>query len=46
VFIEVEEEGDAFEVSTFSGRTTSRVGRDAIATGLPSALVFELSKHL
>lgn len=44
VFIEIIEEGSAFEISGFGGRNTARVGRDAILTSLPSALMFELSK--
>ena len=44
VFIEIIEEGSAFEMSGFSGSTMARVGRDVIASSLPSALMFELSK--
>jgi hypothetical protein len=44
VFIEIIEEGSTFEISGFGGRNTARVGRDAILTSLPSALMFELSK--
>jgi hypothetical protein len=43
-FIEIVEEGAAFEMSGFSGSAIARVGRDAIAASLPSALLFELSK--
>ncbi len=46
VFIEIIEEGSAFEMSGFSGVGMARVGRDLIASSLPSALVFELSKTL
>jgi hypothetical protein len=46
VFIEIVEEGATFEISGFSGSGFARVGRDAIAESLPSALVFELSKSL
>jgi CheY-like chemotaxis protein len=46
VFVEIVEEGNAYEVSGFNGATVARVGRDALATGLPSALVFELSKGI
>ena len=46
VFIEIIEHGSAFEMSGFSGATVSRVGRDALASSLPSALIFELSKGL
>jgi hypothetical protein len=44
-FIEIAEEGDAFEVSGFNGMQHARVGRDSLHQGLPSALVFELSKN-
>ncbi len=43
-FIEIVEEGNAFEISGFNGMSHARVGRDGLAHGLPSALVFELSK--
>jgi hypothetical protein len=46
VFIEVAEEGHGFEVSGFNGAASARVGFEAIESGLPSALMFELSKHL
>ena len=46
VFIEIIEEGTTFEMSGFSGSTIARVGRDVIASSLPSALMFELSKGL
>ena len=46
VFIEIVEEGNAFEMSGFSGTSMARVGRDVLATSLPSALLFELSKGL
>lgn len=46
VFIEIVEEGNAFEMSGFSGASMARVGRDVLATSLPSALLFELSKGL
>ena len=46
VFIEVVEEGSAFEMSGFGGATMARVGRAALASSLPSALMFELSKGL
>jgi hypothetical protein len=46
VFIEIIEEGNAFEMSGFSGSSVARVGRDVIASSLPSALMFELSKGL
>ena len=46
VFIELIEEGAAFEISGFSGASMARVGREALANSLPSALMFELSKGL
>ena len=44
VFIEVIEEGSDFEMSGVGGNTMARVGREVLATSLPSALLFELSK--
>ena len=44
VFIEIIEEGHMFEISGFGGISMARVGRDAIAASLPSALLFELSR--
>ncbi|MEY4561104.1 MAG: hypothetical protein RLZZ618_381 [Pseudomonadota bacterium] len=44
VFVEIIEEGNTFEISGFGGINMARVGRDAIMTSLPSALMFELSK--
>ena len=46
VFIEIIEEGNTFEMSGFSGSSIARVGRDVIASSLPSALMFELSKGI
>jgi hypothetical protein len=46
VFIEVVEEGSTFEMSGFSGDSIARVGREVLASSLPSALLFELSKVL
>ncbi len=43
-FIEIIEEGNTFEISGFGGLAMARVGRDAILTSLPSALMFELAK--
>lgn len=43
-FIEVIEEGSAFEMSSPGSAQITRVGRDALAHSLPSALLFELSK--
>ncbi|MEW6707867.1 MAG: hypothetical protein AB1430_23730 [Pseudomonadota bacterium] len=45
VFVEILEEGDTFQV-TGAGMPVARVGREGLATSLPSALVFELSKNL
>jgi hypothetical protein len=45
-WIEITEHGEAFEVSSFGGSSMARVGRDAITTSLPSALMFELGKGL
>ncbi len=44
VFIEIIEEGNTFEISGFGGLSMARVGRDALLTSLPSALMFELAK--
>ena len=44
-FIEIAEEGDGFETSGADG-AAARVGRDAIRTTLPSALLLELTKAL
>ena len=46
VFIEIIEEGSTFEMSGYSGASMARVGRDVIASSLPSALIFELSKAM
>ncbi len=46
VWVEIAEEANLFEISGFSGSACARVGRDAIAGSLPSALMFELSKGL
>lgn len=43
-FIEIAEEGTAFEMSGFGGSAMGRVGRDAIENALPSVLMFELSR--
>lgn len=45
-WVEIVEQGDAFEISSFGGMSMARVGRDAIADSLPSALMFELSRGL
>ncbi|HEU5294036.1 MAG TPA: hypothetical protein VFU71_04545 [Burkholderiaceae bacterium] len=44
-WVEIVEQGDAFEISSFDGTSMARVGRDAIAHSLPSALMFELAKR-
>ena len=46
VFIEIAEEGNELEVSGFSSSGMARVGRDALESSLPSALLFELSRGL
>lgn len=43
-FIEISEQGRELEVLDIGGQRTSRIGRDVIASALPSALMFELSK--
>jgi CheY-like chemotaxis protein len=43
-WIEITELGEAFEVSSFGGTAMARVGRDAITSSLPSALMFELAR--
>lgn len=43
-FIEIAEQGRELEVSDIGGQRTSRIGRDVIASALPSALTFELSQ--
>jgi hypothetical protein len=45
-FIEIVEEGNTFEMSTFGEGSVARVGRAAIDSALPSVLTFELSKTL
>jgi hypothetical protein len=46
VFIELVEEGSTFEMSGLNGATSARVGRAVLASSLPAALMFELSKSL
>jgi hypothetical protein len=46
VFIEILEDGHRFETSGFDRSSMARVGRDALATALPSVLVYELSNSL
>lgn len=45
-WIEIVEQGDAFEISSFGGMSMARVGRNAITSSLPSALMFELARGL
>ena len=45
-FIDIVEEGNAFNVSDDTGIERARVGQDAIEAALPSVLMFELSKTL
>jgi hypothetical protein len=44
-FIQIAEEGRAFEVLNIGGRQFASVGRDAIIDMMPEALVFELSRQ-
>jgi hypothetical protein len=46
VFIEIAEEGNAFELSDEGDRHSALVGRAAVAESLPSALIFELSRTM
>lgn len=43
-FVEISEQGRELEVLDIGGQRTSRIGRDVIASALPSALMFELAK--
>lgn len=45
VFVAIEEDGNAFEVSGFRS-PVARVGRNSLATALPSVLAFELSRKV
>jgi len=45
-WVEIVEQGEAFEISSFGGMSLARVGSDAIAHSLPSALMFELARGL
>jgi hypothetical protein len=45
-WIEIVEQGDAFEISSFGGMSMARVGRNAIGSSLPSALMFELARDV
>jgi hypothetical protein len=44
VFIELDPEGSAFELSSPAGRRRAHLGRDAILESLPQALIYELSR--
>ncbi|MFN3914814.1 MAG: hypothetical protein ACK4K3_07840 [Aquabacterium sp.] len=44
VFIELLDDGRTFEIAAVSATGMARVGRDAITTALPSALVYELTR--
>jgi CheY-like chemotaxis protein len=44
VFIELLDEGHTFEISSISQTGMARVGHAAVATSLPSALVYELTR--
>ena len=46
VFVEILEQGSTFEMSGTNGATMARIGRDVVASSLPAALMFELSRNL
>ena len=46
VFIEILEQGSTFEMSGTNGAPMARIGRDVVASSLPAALMFELSRSL
>ena len=46
VFIEILEQGSTFEMSGTNGAHMARIGRDVVASSLPAALMFELSRGL
>jgi hypothetical protein len=46
VFIEIAEEGSAFELSGEGDRHHALVGRSTVTESLPSALIFELSRSM
>lgn len=46
VFIEILEQGSTFEMSGTNDAKMARIGRDVIASSLPAALMFELSRSL
>ena len=45
-FVEIAEHGTVVEMTGFNGAKGARVGFDAIETGLPATLMFELTKNL
>jgi CheY-like chemotaxis protein len=44
-FIQIAEQGRAFEVLNIGGSQVASVGREAITEALPAALMFELARH-
>lgn len=46
VFIEIAEEGNAFNLSDDGGKHHATIGREAVLQSLPSALIFELSRTM
>lgn len=46
VFIELLDSGHSFDISSVSRTGMAQVGRDAVATALPSALVYELTRTM
>jgi len=44
VFVEIAAEGSCFELSSHGEGEHARIGRDALAQSLPSALIYELSR--
>jgi len=46
VFIEILEQGSTFEMSGTNGAQMARIGRDVVASSLPAALMFELSRGI
>ena len=44
VFIELLDGGHQFDISSVSQSGMARIGRDAVLTALPSALVYELTR--
>lgn len=45
-FITIGEDGSDYETSEVDGHPVTRVGREAVLTALPSALIFELSRGI